>query len=91
MHPVLLALYAAFEDREGIHLVQELATGGDLYHLLASSGGHLREGVVSSLVVRPLLDALAYLHDQVGGSPLHTVKSACMNIPSSAMNTGIQD
>ena len=65
-HPALLALYAAFEDGEGIHLAQELATGGDLYHVLASSGGNMKEGAVSSLVVRPLLDALAYLHNQVG-------------------------
>lgn len=68
VHPGLLPLYAAFEDGNGIHLVQELATGGDLYHLLADSGGHLKEGTVSSFIVRPLLEAVAYLHRQVGKS-----------------------
>lgn len=74
-HPGLLALYAAFEDREGIHLVQELASGGDLYHRLAANGGHLEENTVSSLIMRPLLEALAYLHSQVRSMTAFTFTS----------------
>lgn len=55
----------AVEDAEGIHLVQELAPGGDLYQFLAGKGGRLPEEQVRSLVIRPLLEALAYLHSMV--------------------------
>lgn len=45
--------------------MQELAAGGDLYQLLASAGGHVSETLVSMHVVKPLLQALTYLHNQV--------------------------
>ena len=64
-HTNILGLYAAFEDPEGIYLVQELAPNGDLYRALGMSGGYLMEDEVAQRVMRPLLSALAKLHSQV--------------------------
>lgn len=64
-HEHLLALYAAFEDLDGVCLVQEFAGGGDLYRAAERHGGMLPETQVSTHVVRPLLAALAELHSQV--------------------------
>ena len=65
LHPSILALYAAFEDTEGIHLVQELAARGDLYQHLGTLGGHLPERLVGRIVIEPLLQAIVYLHNKV--------------------------
>lgn len=45
-------------------LVQEYADGGDLLHYLGcTSGGRLSERRAVRLVVKPLLQALNYLHN----------------------------
>jgi len=64
-HPNILGLYAAFEDLDGIYLVQELAPGGDLYRAMGNAGGYLPEEEVAQRVMRPLMSALACLHHQV--------------------------
>lgn len=64
-HPNVLGLYAAFEDLDGIYLVQELAPGGDLYRAMGDAGGYLPEEEVAQRVMRPLMSALACLHHQV--------------------------
>jgi serine/threonine protein kinase len=64
-HPSILGLYAAFEDLDGIYLVQELAPGGDLYRAMGDAGGYLPEEEVAQRVMRPLMSALNYLHLQV--------------------------
>lgn len=33
-HPNVIKLYGTFADEQNIYLIMELATGGDLYHLL---------------------------------------------------------
>lgn len=64
-HPSIVQIYAAFEDKEGIYVVQEFALGGDLYAQLAQAGGYLAEDQVAGEVMVPVLDALGYMHDKV--------------------------
>ena len=64
-HPSIVQIYAAFEDNEGIYVVQEFALGGDLYAQLAQAGGYLAEDQVACEVMLPVLAALGYMHDQV--------------------------
>jgi serine/threonine protein kinase len=61
-HPHVVDLFAAFEDKDHIYLVQEYASGGDLYEALKRAGGKLKESAVAGEVVAPCLDAVAYLH-----------------------------
>lgn len=62
LHPNIIKLYAAFEDADGIYLVQELAPKGDLYLELSRHGGYMLEAHVVKNVMQPFLSALAYLH-----------------------------
>ena len=61
-HPHVVDLFAAFEDKDHVYLVQEYASGGDLYEALRRAGGKLKESAVAGEVVAPCLDAVAYLH-----------------------------
>ncbi|KAK9823576.1 hypothetical protein WJX72_003959 [[Myrmecia] bisecta] len=63
-HESCVSLYAAFEDPEGIYLIQEIAPHGDLYAGLSRNAGYLLEPFAASEVLQPCLSALAYLHDQ---------------------------
>lgn len=67
-HPSIVQIYAAFEDNEGIYVVQEFALGGDLYAQLAQAGGYLGEDQVACEVMVPVLAALAYMHRKVSVS-----------------------
>ena len=64
-HPSIVQIYAAFEDNEGIYVVQEFALGGDLYAQLAQAGGYLAEDQVACEVMVPVLAALGYMHTKV--------------------------
>ena len=64
-HPSIVQIYAAFEDNEGIYVVQEFALGGDLYAQLAQAGGYLAEDQVACEVMVPVLAALGFMHDKV--------------------------
>ncbi|KXZ49404.1 hypothetical protein GPECTOR_21g630 [Gonium pectorale] len=64
VHPNIVQLYGAFLDGDRIVLVQEYAARGDLFHLLRQLGGRMTEPQVSELVMRPFLEAMAYLHSQ---------------------------
>ena len=61
-HPNIVKLYAAFEDNEGLYLVQEFASGGDLYKELSKRGGHFSESSVGGTILPGLLAALSHLH-----------------------------
>lgn len=62
LHPNIIKLYAAFEDGDGIYLVQELAAKGDLYLELSRHGGYMLEAHVVKHVMQPFLAAMTYLH-----------------------------
>lgn len=63
-HQNVIKLYAAFEDTDGIYLVQEYAAGGDLYAELSRHGGYMLEAHVVKNVLGPFLDALCHLHER---------------------------
>eukprot|EP00887_Chlorella_sp_A99_P004640 scaffold4.g4640.t1 len=64
LHPNIVKLYAAFEDSDGIYLVEELAPRGDLYGELSCRGGYMSESQVAKNVLLPFLSALSYMHDR---------------------------
>ena len=47
------------------YLLQELAAGGDLYQK-ANNGTRFNEQRTASTVIKPFMNALKYLHSQVG-------------------------
>ena len=77
-HPSIVQIYAAFEDSEGIYVVQEYALGGDLYAQLAQAGGYLADDQVACEVLLPVLAALGHMHDKVTVLPN---ASQCLSHP----------
>ncbi|EIE20566.1 kinase-like protein [Coccomyxa subellipsoidea C-169] len=63
-HSNIIGLFAAFQDDEGVYLVQEIAEGGDLFAELGRAGGFLPEQRVATSIMRPFVSALAYMHSQ---------------------------
>ncbi|KAG2454336.1 hypothetical protein HYH02_001362 [Chlamydomonas schloesseri] len=61
-HHHIVHLFAAFQEGQTLVLVQEYAPGGDLLGLMAAHGGRVDEASVVKTVLRPLLEALLYLH-----------------------------
>lgn len=63
-HPNIIKLYAAFQEGDFIVLVEEYAGKGDLFRLVHQHGGKLPEAVTAIHVIKPLLDALEYMHSK---------------------------
>ncbi|GFR46965.1 hypothetical protein Agub_g8617 [Astrephomene gubernaculifera] len=64
-HDNILNLYAVFQQGPYVLLIEEVAEGGDLYHVLKGVPGHrLQEDRAVIGVLLPLLRALGYLHEQ---------------------------
>ncbi|DBA84709.1 TPA: hypothetical protein ACH3X1_005961 [Trebouxia sp. C0004] len=63
-HANIIQLYAAFEDDANVYMVQEYATGGDLYEDLKQRGGRFEEARTAAGVLRPCISALIYLHSK---------------------------
>eukprot|EP00798_Chlamydomonas_sp_ICE-L_P012757 gene12757-16008_t len=63
-HPNIIRLYSSFRQADNVVLVQEYADGGDLLQLLLKNGSRLSERTAVTLVVQPILKAIAYLHDE---------------------------
>ncbi|KAF8058460.1 hypothetical protein HT031_005584 [Scenedesmus sp. PABB004] len=61
-HENVVALSAAFQEGDFVVLVQEYASGGNLFELLQKYGGRLSEHVAVQLVLEPFLRVLQYLH-----------------------------
>ncbi|KXZ46043.1 hypothetical protein GPECTOR_47g318 [Gonium pectorale] len=63
VHPNIIALYGAFQTEKHLVMVMEYAARGDLFGLHRSMPSRrLNEQGLMELVVKPLLDALSYLH-----------------------------
>lgn len=64
-HPNIIRLYGVYEDRNSIHLVTELCTGGELYDRVIekaeSPEGHYSEEDAAILICE-ILDAVRYCH-----------------------------
>ena len=68
-HPNIIVLVEVHEDQKYLHLITELCTGGELFDRIIektqSDEGHFSERDAAELV-RCILDAIAYCHDQKG-------------------------
>lgn len=68
-HPNIIQLVEVHEDQKYLHLVTELCTGGELFDRIIektqSDEGHFSERDAANLV-RCILDAIGYCHDQKG-------------------------
>ncbi|KAI8473429.1 MAG: kinase-like domain-containing protein [Monoraphidium minutum] len=61
-HPSIIALYAAWKDRDYIYLVLEWAPEGNVFTFLQQHGGRLPEHVAVPMVLEPTMSALSYIH-----------------------------
>ncbi|KAF6719699.1 CaM kinase-like vesicle-associated protein [Oryzias melastigma] len=59
-HPNILQLIDTFETRKEYFIVQELATGGDVFDWILDQGNYTERD--ASNVIRQVLEAVAYLH-----------------------------
>jgi calcium-dependent protein kinase len=68
-HPNIIALIEVYEDERYLHLITELCTGGELFDRIIaktqSTEGHFSEHDAAALV-RDILDAIRYCHDEKG-------------------------
>lgn len=64
-HENIIRLHVAFEDEKNVYMVQEFATGGDLFEDLKKGGGQMKEGPTATNILIPFLSSLAYLHGMV--------------------------
>mmetsp|Transcript_20904 Transcript_20904/g.46457 ORF Transcript_20904/g.46457 Transcript_20904/m.46457 type:complete len:541 (+) Transcript_20904:220-1842(+) len=68
-HPNIIKLIEVHEDQKYLHLITELCTGGELFDRIIektqSDEGHFSERDAAKLV-KSILDAIAYCHDQKG-------------------------
>uniref|UniRef100_A0A8D2JGI8 CaM kinase-like vesicle-associated protein n=1 Tax=Varanus komodoensis TaxID=61221 RepID=A0A8D2JGI8_VARKO len=60
-HPNILQLIDTFETRKEFYIIQELATGGDVFDWILDQGYYTEKD--ASNVIRQVLEALAYLHN----------------------------
>ncbi|XP_035243078.1 caM kinase-like vesicle-associated, like isoform X2 [Anguilla anguilla] len=59
-HPNILQLIDTFETRKEYYIIQELATGGDVFDWILDQGSYTERD--ASNVIRQVLEAVAYLH-----------------------------
>ncbi|KAI1890231.1 hypothetical protein AGOR_G00151590 [Albula goreensis] len=59
-HPNILQLIDTFETRKEYFIIQELATGGDVFDWILDQGSYTERD--ASNVIRQVLEAVAYLH-----------------------------
>ncbi|XP_068452800.1 caM kinase-like vesicle-associated, like isoform X2 [Clinocottus analis] len=59
-HPNILQLIDTFETRKEFFIIQELATGGDVFDWILDQGNYTERD--ASNVIRQVLEAVAYLH-----------------------------
>ncbi|XP_077402756.1 caM kinase-like vesicle-associated, like [Vanacampus margaritifer] len=59
-HPNILQLIDTFQTRKEYYIIQELATGGDVFDWIQDQGNYTERD--ASNVIRQVLEAVAYLH-----------------------------
>ncbi|KAH3907032.1 hypothetical protein HBH56_195040 [Parastagonospora nodorum] len=62
-HPNIVSIKKVFWSNNNIYIFQELVTGGDLFSFLEYKGGRL-DNPQAAVVIRQVLLAVKYLHDQ---------------------------
>ncbi|CAI5474252.1 unnamed protein product [Closterium sp. Yama58-4] len=63
-HEHIIQWLGHFEDPQCVYIVQEWATGGDLFEELRASGGHMGEARIAKHILLPLLSALHHMHSR---------------------------
>jgi serine/threonine protein kinase len=61
-HPNLIKLYDFFCDEQNVYLFLELASDGQLFHLMDLHGKFTEESV--SLIIRELAEGIKYMHSK---------------------------
>ncbi|XP_035676234.1 calcium/calmodulin-dependent protein kinase type 1D-like [Branchiostoma floridae] len=61
-HPNIVHLHEIIDSKSHLYLVMELVTGGELFDRIVEKGSYSEKD--ASSLVRQILDAIAYLHDQ---------------------------
>lgn len=61
-HPSIIALYAAWKDKDYIYLALEWAPQGNVFSFAQGRRGHLSEGIIVPLILEPTMSALSYIH-----------------------------
>eukprot|EP00966_Prymnesium_polylepis_P218767 5062691-Prymnesium_polylepis.1 len=59
-HPHVLKLYELYDEPKRMHLVMELATGGELFDRIANRGAYSERDAAQ--LIKTISDALGYLH-----------------------------
>ncbi|CAH1759905.1 13506_t:CDS:2 [Entrophospora sp. SA101] len=60
-HPCIVSLHDLYENKDGVFIITDLATGGELFHQLLLKGSYTEENAAA--LVKQLLEGVAYLHD----------------------------
>lgn len=60
-HPNIITLYDVFEDRNNVHLIMDLCTGGELFDHIISSGSYTEKDAAN--VMKTILTVIAHCHD----------------------------
>ncbi|KAL6762275.1 kinase-like domain-containing protein [Haematococcus lacustris] len=63
-HDSIIAMYAAWKDRNYVYMALEWAPGGDVYGYLRANRGRLSEEVAVPLILEPFLSGLRLIHEQ---------------------------
>lgn len=66
-HPGCIRLHDVFEDFKMVYLVEDLATGGELFDRIVEMGSFSEKN--ASQYVKQMMDAIAYLHGDVSRHP----------------------
>ena len=64
IHPNIVQLVETFEDKAKVYLVMELVTGGELFDRIVEKGSYTERDAAE--LIRQVLDAVDYMHSQVG-------------------------
>lgn len=67
-HPRLLQIEQVFEDKDNVHIITELITGGELYTKISEMQQRCRyfDDEDAAFMVRNILHGISYLHDVAG-------------------------
>ncbi|KAL6758010.1 kinase-like domain-containing protein [Haematococcus lacustris] len=63
-HDSIIAMYAAWKDRNYVYMALEWAPGGDVYGYLRANHGRLGEEVAVPLIMEPFLSGLSIIHER---------------------------
>ncbi|CAI2174692.1 5568_t:CDS:2 [Funneliformis geosporum] len=60
-HPNIVKLHDLYESKEGVYIITDLASGGELFNQLLLKGSYTEQDAAN--LVKQILEGVAYLHD----------------------------